>query len=1013
MPRNWDEYHQAEKPALELLEKLGYQVYDQAVSNHVDLPARESEHEVILKGELRAALKRINNWDINENNLNKAINKIRPAKLRANNLIEANEIIYKRLVNHISLEQDIGQGKKNQTVKYIDYDNPENNSFIAINQFRVKGREVIKPDIVLFVNGIPLAVIECKNQTTCNEPEEEAIIQLSRYQNIRDGMEEGAEELFYPNQLIVAAWGSSASSATVRAPARVYKGWKDPYPYSNEDVAALLDKDKATGQDILLFSLFKKDRFIDIIRNFIVFEKEGNSMVKMSCRYQQHRAVIKAMERITNADSLDDRHGTVWHTQGSGKSLTMLFLALKLRRYKEIGSPTIVIITDRVDLDEQINGTFKRCGFPNPVMAQGVKHLKELLSSEAGRTITALIQKFQEYEEDKYPVLSEDKDIYVMADEAHRTQFKDLAANMRRALPNACYIGFTGTPIDKETRSTVRTFGDYIDTYTIEESVADNAPLPIKYESRMAELHIEGKTLDEIFEQQFKDYSEEEKKKIKEKYATDRAIAEASQRINNICRDIIKHYEEKIAPFKAQVVTVSRLAAARYKEELDKLNGPESAVVISGDSNDVGIIKKHSVEDAEKSNIVARFKDPNSSLKFIIVCDMLITGFDAPVEQVMYLDKPLKEHNLLQAIARVNRTFPEKNYGLVVDYYGVFDDLKEALAIFSTEDIKNTVTPVQDEKPRLEANYRELVRLFENVNTDDLEACIQLFEPEEKRAQFKKAFKEFARSMDIIMPDPIADPYRADLKKYGKIYTAVRNRYRDENINIKGVGEKVKELIDDHVRSLDIKQLHEPVSILDEQKFDLVLDDLKSDEARTSEMEHAIKKEISIKLEENPVFYESLSERLKELINRRKERQLSLLEYKDGLEDLITDIRTVKTRAEKLGFNQKEFALYELLLNEQIKGEPAGNQVSESPGTYTTRNDGPYVNKKIKEITNKIMSDIKKFTDIDLWREKETEVLQPMRKKIKENLIKYEEFRPKYKPITNKIMKLAKNIFVF
>ena len=323
MTGNWDEYNQSEKPALDLFKTLGYKVYDQLDKDFIKLPERESEHQVILIEELKTALKRINPW-INENNLNKAVNEIRPARLKANSLMSANEIIYDKLINHISLQQDIGHGKKNQTVKYIDYENLDNNSFIAINQFRVKGKETIKPDITLFVNGLPLAVIECKNNTTCNEPEEEAINQLRRYQNIRsDDIEEGAEELFYPNQLIVAAWGDSASSATVGAPAQAFKGWKDPYPYTKDTLAELLGKEP-TGQDILLFSLFKKNRFLDIIRNFTVFEDKGNAKVKMACRYQQYRAVQKAVERIKNAECLEDRNGTVWHTQGSGKSLTCL-----------------------------------------------------------------------------------------------------------------------------------------------------------------------------------------------------------------------------------------------------------------------------------------------------------------------------------------------------------------------------------------------------------------------------------------------------------------------------------------------------------------------------------------------------------------------------------------------------------------------------------------------------------------------------------------------------------------
>ncbi|MFW6029302.1 MAG: type I restriction endonuclease subunit R, partial [Halanaerobiales bacterium] len=731
--------------------------------------------------------------------------------------------------------------------------------------------------------------------------------------------------------------------------------------------------------------------------------------VKMSARYQQYRAVTKAMERIKEAERLKDRSGTIWHTQGSGKSLTMLFLSLKLKRAKELGNPTLLIVTDRVDLDEQISGTFKRCGFPNPVQAKSVSNLKELLKSEAGRTILTTIHKFQEYEKEEYPLLSKDTNIFVMADEAHRTQFKDLANNMRLALPNACYLGFTGTPIDKETKSTIQTFGDYIDTYTIEESVADGATLPIKYEGRLPELHVEGRDLDKIFEREFINYSDEEKKIIKEKYATERDIASASSRIEKICLDIIEHYESKIAPLKAQIVTVSREAAAKYKEAMDRLNGPESAVIISGDNNDKEIIKRYITTSEQRKKLVERFKDKNSSLRFIIVCDMLLTGFDAPVEQVMYLDKSLKEHNLLQAIARVNRVYEEKNYGLIVDYYGVFDYLKEALAIFNTQDVKNTVTHVRDEKPRLEANYRAVMRYFQGVNTQKLDECIDAFADEDKRARFKKDFKTFAKSMDIVMPDPIGTPYRDDLKFLGKVYRGVRNRYRDDNLDIKGVGDKVKRLIDEHIRVSDIKILNEPVSILNKEKFNQVLDETKTEKAKASEMEHAIKDEISVKMDENPVFYQSLKERLEEIIDKRIQGRLNFTEQIEQMHDIIYEIRNVRTKAEKLGFNEKEFALYELLIKE-IEKEPQ-DKVAEGGATYNIGDSNDVqVNQKIKELTQKIMSQIVDLTKIDLWHEKNM-VLQKMRKRIKLSLINYNEYRTKLDALTTKILKLVKDNF--
>ncbi|MBM7556772.1 type I restriction endonuclease [Halanaerobacter jeridensis] len=392
MSQDWDEYHLAEKRALDLFQELDYQVYD--VEQDDSLPYRESKHQVLLLDKLRESLQRINPW-LNENNLNKAVNQIRPAKIQATNLMDANEKVYEKLVQHISLQQDLGKGKKNQTVKYIDYDNPENNEFIALNQYTVYGKEEIRTDITVFINGIPIAVIECKNETTCNQPEEEAINQLQRYQNLRGyEADEGAEKLFYTNQFLVAAWGHSASAAPVGTPTRHFREWKDPYPYTRDDIAELTGRE-ANLQDILLFSIFKKENLLDLIQNFTVFEQEGNDLVKKTARYQQFRAVNKALDRIQTADSLADRNGTVWHTQGSGKSLSMLFLALKLRRLKELNNPTLLIVTDRVDLDRQITATFERCGFPNPKSAGGVEDLREKIKYGSGKTIMTTIHKFQ------------------------------------------------------------------------------------------------------------------------------------------------------------------------------------------------------------------------------------------------------------------------------------------------------------------------------------------------------------------------------------------------------------------------------------------------------------------------------------------------------------------------------------------------------------------------------------------------------------------------------------------
>ncbi|TYB30733.1 MAG: type I restriction endonuclease subunit R [Candidatus Mcinerneyibacterium aminivorans] len=1013
---SWNEYTKSEKPILSIFDKLGYKVFD-INAKHEDIPEREKETEVILKSNLKRAIKRINPW-INDYNLKKAVDKINPDKILAHDLIEANELIYEKLVNYISLEQDLGQGKKNQTVKYIDFENPENNEWMVLNQFKVEGTEEnIIPDITIFVNGLPVGVIECKSPFI-DDSQEKAIEQLLRYQNQRDTQDivEGAEKLFYPNQITIAAWGDSASAAVIGASHEHYREWKDLYPYDEENIEKLLDKDSLNNQDKLIFSMFEKSRLLELIRNFTVFKKGHGSTTKIMARYQQYRATKKAYNKIKNKKDPEKRSGTVWHTQGSGKSYTMLFLSLLIKRDDELKNSAMLIVTDRVDLDEQITKTFVRSGFPNPENADSIDDLKDKLRNAAGKTITTTVHKFQESGDKIFPVLTKNKNIFVLVDEAHRTQYKELAANMRRALPNATYIGFTGTPIDKKTRSTLKTFGDYIDTYTITQSENDGVTRPIFYESRLAHLNVE-KNIDDLFERIFKDKTEEEKAKIKEKHASPRVLAETRQRIKKIVLDITDHYENKIEPFKAQVVTVSKLAAATYKEFFDEYSDYESAVILSeGSNNEEEIIKKYNHYYKNKEKYIAKFKDENDPLKFLIVCDMLLTGFDAPYEQVMYLDKPLKEHNLLQAIARVNRVYEDKNYGLIVDYYGVFRYLKEALEIFRDEDIKGAVTEIKNAIPKLESKHNKIMKFFRDIDMNNLEECIKAFKDEEKRIKFKNAYREFAKYMDIVLPDPQALKYKSDLNRLGKVFKAVKNHYR-EALNIRGAGKKVRKLIDEHVRATDIELLNDPVPIIDKD-FDKRIQKIDDEEVKASEMEQAIKKEISVRIDENPVYFESLKEKLERLIKEKEEERLQFDfdEYMDELNEIIEQIRNIDKMTQKMGMDKNEFAVYELLLkNKEIEKRESRDKTDKvaEPVTYDLNTDfdkDPYVNKEFRDLAKKLLGIIKNMKTVD-WKWKENTVIKNMRKNIKIELVKHEEFKKNYEEITNQIINIAKSIF--
>ncbi|MBA4496400.1 type I restriction endonuclease subunit R [Paenactinomyces guangxiensis] len=967
--QNWNEKQLVENRLIDQLKHLGYQyIHGKALDAE-----RETIREVVLENRLAKAIKRINPW-ISDNNLRKVIRYV--THIEASSLMEANERLHEDMVHYISIEQDIGRGKKNQTVKLIDFDNIDNNEFLVVNQFKVSGvTDNIIPDVILFVNGIPLVVMECKS-AFITSPIAQAVKQLQRYQ--RD-----SERLFYYNQILIATCGQQAKYAAVGAKLRHYREWKDPYPLRTTEVG-----DRPNPQDILVAGMLTKKHLLDLVQNFIVYEPEGGKTIKKLARYQQFRAVNKAIERIRNAATPADRGGVVWHTQGSGKSLTMLYLSVKLRRVKELENPTIVIVTDRKDLDTQITNTFRRCGFPNPQQAGSVAELRERLKRGSGATLMTTVQKFQDAPQKT--ALSTASNIFVLVDESHRTQYKGLATNMRTALPNACYLGFTGTPIDKKDKSTTRTFGSYIDTYTIQQAVDDGATVPILYEGRLPELSIEGKTLDALFDRMFQLYSEEDRERIKKKYANEEAITGAPKRIEAICLDILEHYETHIAPngFKAQIVAVNRETAVLYKKMLDKLNGPESVVIISGRNSDTEELKKFHLSKEQQKHYIERFKKPLSedALAFIIVCDMLLTGFDAPVEQVMYLDKPLKEHNLLQAIARVNRTCDQKDYGLIVDYYGVSGFLKQALGVFKEQDVRGAMLPIESELPRLQTRHRAAMRFFDYTRKSDLEACLKVLEPEDVRTQFDIAFKKFSSSMDMIMPNPAANPYREDLKFLGKVRLAAKQRFRDEEMDISDCGEKVKQLIEEYIQTSHVSVLHEPVDILSSWYMKKI-DQMASDEAKASEMEHAIRHEIRVKLDENPVFYTSLREKLEQLIQGRKEERIESVQLVLELKELINQMRGYTSEAEKAGLTREEYPFY-LLLQQEL-----------------AQNDDDH--EAMKDLTQIIVEDVSTLAQVVEWTEK-ADVQREMRKRIKRQLRASKCPTDKLESLPQKVLDLAR-----
>ena len=719
MPNN--EYTDVELPAIQLFQSLGYTYIDGTTLAPELTDERNSMREVILGKRLTNALKKINPW-ISPENLRKVVRDV--TIINKASMLEANQHFYEMLVKYTSVDQDLGKGRKGQTVKLIDFDNPENNEFLVVNQFKVQGpKQNIIPDLVVFVNGIPLAVIECKSPYITN-PMYCGIDQLQRYCNRRKPEDnEGAERLFWYNQIMVSTYRDLAKLGTITSRPEHFLEWKDPYPAKVE----------GKSQDILIHGVFRKENFLQQIRNFIVFEATDGKVLKKYCRYQQYRAVLKTIERIKSGDNRKTKGGIIWHTQGSGKSLTMVFLASAIRRDPDLYDYKLVFVTDRTNLDEQLSNTFRRCQDEEVYRATDVRTMKDYLRRDSSDLVTCMVQKFRGDEDGKPERLNESERIIIMADEAHRSQTSSLGMLLNYGLPNAIKIGFTGTPLIKS-QKTSKEFGSYIDTYKIDEAVRDGATVQIIYQGRDAQTKVTGDSLDKLFAKYFSHLSKEEIAEITKRFGKESAVLEAPKRVEMVCFDILDHYRSHIQPdgFKAMIVCPSRRSAIIYHEKLKELGAPESAVVISSSHNDGAFYTKYT-EGVNSKELVQRFKKPMSEdgLSILIVKDMLLTGFDAPICQVMYLDRKLREHTLLQAIARVNRTAPAKKRGFIVDYYGLSDYLVEALEMFSKEDIEGALKPLKEEIPKLESRHARCLSFFESVaDKTDMDECVTALEDE-------------------------------------------------------------------------------------------------------------------------------------------------------------------------------------------------------------------------------------------------------------------------------------------
>ena len=933
-----DELNHAEYPARELLERLGWTY----VPREELVAERDDEREVLLKDRLRAALLRLNEW-MTESQADWVISELEHTEGSG---IARNQRVHEDLIYGKPVSTAASGGRQSRIARFFDFDHPEGglNEFLVTTQFRVRrGNErrnleddqrVVKPDLVLFVNGIPLVVMEAKSPSLMDVWKTKAVRQLRRYQEAGPEWHgTGAPALFHTNLLCVAHCGAAAAYATLGAPENAYVEWKSVLPYCEREVKRRFGVEPK-GQAQLIVGLLAPVTLLDILRDYVVYEPQGGKLVKKLPRYQQYRAVGAALERLASGHKPEERGGVVWHTQGSGKSLTMLWLATKLRREPRLQNPMIVVVTDRTQLDRQISGTFERCGFPAPEQAASTRGLRRLLTSGGSRTVMTTIQKFEDALEapsGRLDVLNASEHVVVMVDEAHRTQYGTLGARMSKALPKAALIGFTGTPIDKGFgRSTMQRFGPLIDSYTIPQSVEDGATVPIYYEARLPELHIEGpQTLDSLFEAMFGDLPEEDQARIKRRYANKETVAEAARRIEMIALDIAQHFKTKIKPngFKAQVVAPSRAAALRYAERLKDFNVSAYPIITTSpnDGPEFAVAR-----DLNQEQVTSAFVDPAGEPEILVVVDMLLTGFDAPVEQALYLDRGLREHGLLQAIARVNRRFShkrdsvdtEKPHGLVIDYHGVSRDLEAALETFEWPDVKDSMKKLEeDPEPAIEAAAVQAESHFKGLDLDNVWDCAARFAPDATTDAFKADlfekfnmdYRAFTALMDRYLPDQGAEPYVDRLARLTEIRAYARAQYlrEDADLDWTDIGAKVKRLIDERIGA-NVRELMQPVSILD-QDFDQKIAQLPHDEARASLMEHAVRAQIHERLAENPAFYERLSEQLERIIQELREQLIDAAEACRRMAELRKEVQSEAEIAAKHGLTPVSYAVYELL----------------------------------------------------------------------------------------------------
>lgn len=910
------EINASQRPALALFEAMGYTYISPADCDK----QRGSRYHLLLRDILRGQLRRLNRYvyagaenEFSAANIERAMEDL--DEPLTDGLVRTSEKIYDALLLGKSYPETIGDGKMlSFNLKYIDWDNPQNNVFHVTEEFAVDSRDRqhnARPDIVLFINGIPFAVIECKAP---HIPVDEAVGQM-----IRNQQAAYIPQLFKFAQLVVATNKNAVKYATVGTPKKFWSVWKEQDDeWLQTRLKALVPDRMPTEQDRNTVSLFSRERVFELIRYFILFDAN----VKKVCRYQQFFAVREIMKTIAESDEHGNRRsGVIWHTQGSGKSLTMVMLAKYILMELKDCHPRVVIVTDRKELDAQIAATFAHTRL-TPARATSGRHLVELVNSARADVITSIINKFNTVE--RQEIKNPSRDIFVLVDESHRSNYGLMATRMRSVFPNACYIGFTGTPLMKSEKNTMARFGRLIHKYTIRDGVEDGAIVPLIYEGRFVEQKVDEENIDLWFKQTTRRLTEAQREDLRKKWSSIRRLTSTDARIKRIALDISEHFIEgyKETGFKAMLATNYKRDAIRYLECFEQFGDLNCAVVISPpdmregvDDVDEGaddlvvsfwnkMMQQYGDADRYEEAIKNRFCD--GEIDILIVCSKLLTGFDAPLCQVLYIDKELKEHGLLQAIARTNRLHEGKDYGLIVDYRGLIEKLDTAMDMYSGAglenfdggDLKGVVVDVMSAIGNLRSAYTQLVELFAPVGSISDAEAVEVFLADDKmRQDFYTLLCAFGRALHLVLNAEQAynalskeerQKYQDTFIFFSKVRRSVKLQYCDAIDNAE-YEPLMQNLLDTHLSVAGLKKITSPIDILNKDDFEKELEELGSLRSKADAIASRMTRSISEKRDENPAYYDSFSKRIRDALALYKEKVISEAEYLAKMRTIMGD----------------------------------------------------------------------------------------------------------------------------